>query len=65
MWCEELKIKNNLAEISQNFTFPHFPFFEIFAHKISSKIPTTNHAIEFGEWKFDIKDFIFVVLAKI
>ena len=32
MWCEEFKIKNNLAEISQNFTFPHFPFFEIFAH---------------------------------
>ena len=31
MWCEEFKIKNNLAEILQNLTFPHFPFFEIFA----------------------------------
>ena len=32
MWYEEFKIKNNLAEISQKLTFPHFPFFEIFAH---------------------------------
>ena len=32
MWCEEFKIRNSLAEISQNLTFPHFPLFEIFAH---------------------------------
>ena len=24
MWCEEFKIRNSLAEISQNLTFPHF-----------------------------------------
>ena len=30
MWCEEFKIKNNLAKISQNLTFPHFPLFESF-----------------------------------
>ena len=31
MWCEEFKIRNSLAQISQNLTFPHFPLFEIFA----------------------------------
>ena len=33
MWREEFKIKNNLTEISQNLTFPHFPLFETFALK--------------------------------
>ena len=56
MWCEEFKIKNNLAEISQNFTFPHFPLFEIFAliaYAVTLGSPA-NKKVDLGNEKFII-----------